>query len=333
MLNDRPITSPEPAPAAAEDKAPPPPPPQDPRAARWMALGVRLFILALAAGVVVFLAREWDWFVSDAAEQRTNDAYLQADLTPLAAHVPGYVRAIRVQDFQRVKAGDPLVEIVDDDYRAQLAQAEANVAAAQSAIAVIEQQKILQNALIAQAAASVAASEADLVRYRLERVRQQSLLATGITGTRQVVEQAVDNESHAIATLALSRAQLDQQQQQVNVLDGQLQQAHAALESQKAVRDLAAINLGYTRIAAPVDGMVGQRLAQAGQYLSVGTQVISLVPLPHVWVLANYKDARRFAASGRRRCAQGNPSLLVEPRCAQARYRDGDQPHVGLLPR
>ena len=290
-MNDQSVTSRGPSPAPVVETASPPP--VDPRAGgRWTALGIPLFVLALAAGVVVFLAREWDWFVSISAEQRTDDAYLQADLTPMAAHVPGYVRAVPVQDFQRVKAGDTLVEIVDDDYRAQLAQAEANVAAAQSAIGVIEQQKILQDALIAQAAANVAATDADLVRYRLERVRQEALLATGITGTRQAVEQAVDNEQHAAAVLALNRAQLEQQRQQVNVLDGQLQQARAALEAQKATRDLAKINLGYTRITAPVDGMISQRLVQAGQYLSVGTQVVSLVPLPHVWVIANYKETQ-----------------------------------------
>ena len=76
------------------------------------------------------------------------------------------------------------------------------------------------------------------------------------------------------------------------MLDSQKAQARATLAAQKAARDLAQINLGYTRIIAPVDGMVGQRLVQVGQYLSVGTQVISLVPLPHVWVIANYKETQ-----------------------------------------
>ena len=76
-------------------------------------------------------------------DQSTDDAYLQADLTPLAAKVPGYVRRVPVQDFERVKAGDLLVEIVDDDYRAQLDKAQANVTAAKAAIQNIEQQKLL----------------------------------------------------------------------------------------------------------------------------------------------------------------------------------------------
>jgi membrane fusion protein, multidrug efflux system len=259
---------------------------------RWFGVGLRLYVLLVAGAVAVVVAREWDYWVGSATLQTTDDAYLQADTTPLAAKVPGYVRRVPVMDFQRVKAGDLLVEMVDDDYRAQLAQAEANVAGAQASLETIGEQKVLQTALIAQAEATIKASEADLTRYRLEAERQRALLQTKIAGTPQATEQAVDNELHTEATLSLNRAQLEQQRRQVYVLDSQEKQANAALVAQKAARDLAEINLGYTRITAPVDGMVGQRLVQAGQYLSVGTQVISLVPLPNVWVVANYKETQ-----------------------------------------
>ena len=269
-----------------------PPPGREKRTLPWRGIGLRLFILLLAGGLVAFVAAEWDWWVGSARLQSTDDAYLQADLTPMAARVPGYVRRVLVNDFQRVKAGEPLVEIDDNDYRAQLRQAEGSVSNAEVAITTIEQQKTLQKALIAQAEAMVAASDADLTRYHLETVRQQALLATGIAGTRQTVEQAIDNEKRAEATLALNFAQLAQQRQQVNVLDSQEKQAQATLAVQQSARDLAQINLGYTRIAAPVDGMVGQRQVQAGQYVNAGTQVISVVPLPHVWVVANYKETQ-----------------------------------------
>ena len=268
----------------------PPPPPR--RAIRWGSIGIRLVVLLLIGGLMLVLAHEWDWWVGSAELQTTDDAYLHADTTPLAAKVPGYVRRMLVNDYQRVKAGDLLVEIVDDDYRAQVDQARANVIGAEAAIATIEQQKTLQGALINQAVAMIAASEADLIRYHLETVRQQTLLATRIAGTAQLVEQAVDNEQHAAATLALNRAQLDQQRQQLNVLDSQEKQAQATLRVQQAALDLAAINLGYTRITAPADGMVGLRQVLPGQYVSVGTQVVSVVPLPQVWVVANYKETQ-----------------------------------------
>jgi membrane fusion protein, multidrug efflux system len=258
----------------------------------WAHAGIRLFILALIGALVLVLAREWDWWVGSATLQRTDDAYLEADTTPLAAKVPGYVSSVPVQDFQRVHAGEVLVEIVEDDYRAQLDQAQANVAAAGAAIENIEQQRRLQETVIEQAQAEIVSSEADVTRYHLEAVRQQDLLTDKYAGTQQLVEQAVDNEKRATAALAVSRAKLDQQRQQLKVLESQQAQAVAALNAQKAARDLAAINLGYTRIVAPDDGMVSERRVRKGQYLSVGTQVISLVPLPKVWVIANYKETQ-----------------------------------------
>jgi membrane fusion protein, multidrug efflux system len=251
-----------------------------------------MFIVVLAALLVGVVASDWNLWVGSASLQTTDDAYLQADLTPLAAKSPGYVRSAPVQDFQRVKAGDLLVEIVDDDYRAQLEQARANVETAENAIENIDQQKVVQRALIQQAEATIEATEADLTRYHLEAVRQQKLLANRYAGTEQRVEQADDAEKHTQATLALNQAQLAQQRQQLNVLQTQKKQALAALKAQQAARDLAKIALGYTRIVAPVDGMVSERRVRPGQYVSVGTQVISLVPLPDVWVVANYKEVQ-----------------------------------------
>jgi membrane fusion protein (multidrug efflux system) len=109
---------------------------------------------------------------------------------------------------------------------------------------------------------------------------------------QQITEQAIDNEKHADAVLALNRAQVAQQNQHLNVLESQKKQSQASLEALKAARDLAQINLGYTKITAPVDGMVGQRNVRPGQYASVGTQVIGVVPLPEVWVIANFKETQ-----------------------------------------
>jgi membrane fusion protein (multidrug efflux system) len=233
--------------APKPDSAPPPAPMLSPGvavapAARrgfvWSAVGVRLFIFALVFALVVVLAREWDWWVGSAVQQTTDDAYLQSDLTPLAAKVSGYVRQVAVRDFQRVKAGDLLVQIVDDDYRAQLEQAKATAAAAAAAIENIEQQKLAQEHAIKQAQASVAAAEADVTRYHLEAVRQQGLLNRG-AGVQQTTEQAIDNEKHADAVLVVNRAQLEQQRQNLKVLESQKKQSQASLQALKAARDLA----------------------------------------------------------------------------------------------
>ena len=259
---------------------------------RWSGTTIRIFIVALAIFLMIFVAIDWNLWVGTATLQTTDDAYLRADITPLAAKSAGYVRSVPVRDFQKVKRGELLIEIVDDDYRAQLDQAQANVETAKAAIENIERQKVVQQALIQEAGATVKATQADLTRYHLEAVRQQTLLANKYAGTEQLVEQSVDNEKHTEATLALNQAQLAQQRQQLKVLDSQEEQAKAAVSAQQAARDLAKIALGYTRITAPIDGMVSERQVQPGQYVSVGTQVISLVPLPDVWVIANYKETQ-----------------------------------------
>ena len=163
---------------------------------QWSGAGIRIFIVVLALVLIGVAAVDWNVWVGAAILQATDDAYLQADITPLAAKSPGYVRSVPVQDFQKVKAGDLLVEIVDDDYRAQLDQAQANIETAQAAIENIEQQKVLQQALVQQAEATIEATQADLTRYHLETARQQNLLVTKFAGTEQLVEQAVDNEKH-----------------------------------------------------------------------------------------------------------------------------------------
>ena len=206
---------------------------------------------------------------------------------------PGYVRRVPCGTFRRSKPATCWSRSSTTTTAPSSSRREANVAAAQAAIESIEQQKLLQATIVKQAEADIEASEADLTRYHLEAVRQQALLATGLAGTPQLTEQAVDNEKRAEAALALNRAKLEQQRQQLNVLDSQAAQADRDAQTRGRRRAIsAAINLGYTRIISPVDGMVSERLVRPGQYLSVGSQVISIVPLPNVWIVANYKETQ-----------------------------------------
>ena len=258
----------------------------------WAGAGIRLFILLLIGALIFVVMREWDWWVGSAALQSTDDAYLQADTTPLAAKVPGYVSRVLVQDFQRVHGGDVLVEIVDDDYRAQLDQAQANVVAAGAAIDNIEQQKRLQETLVKQAEAEIAGERGgrNALSSRdgaprdscYQELRRHA--AACRTGRRQ--RKTRDLHSRAEPRQARSAASATQ------CLGEPEGASRRGAGGTKGARNLAAINLGYTRIVAPVDGMVSERRVRPGQYLSVGTQVISLVPLPNVWVIANYKETQ-----------------------------------------
>ena len=112
-------------------------PPDMPRVRRlpWSGITlVRLAVLIVAGVIVVLFATQWDRWVGLAVRQVTDDAYVRGDITPLSAQVEGYVRRVPVDDFQRVKQGELLLQIEDDDYRARVAQAEADLLAARRAV-------------------------------------------------------------------------------------------------------------------------------------------------------------------------------------------------------
>jgi membrane fusion protein (multidrug efflux system) len=252
---------------------------------------VHLTVLVAATIIVVLFATQWDRWVGLAVRQVTDDAYVRGDITPLSAKVEGYVRRVAVDDFERVKEGDLLVEIEDDDYRARAAQAEADLLGAKAAIENLKARKAAQHAQVAEAEDAIKATQADVERTRLEAARQRTLLATTF-GTRQRVEQADAAAERFSATLARNEAELDAQRSQLAVLDTQEAQLRADAKAKQAALDLAKINLGYTRILAPVSGMVSERDVRNGQYVHAGSQVISVVPLDNVWVLGNYKETQ-----------------------------------------
>ena len=142
-----------------------------------------------AFGFIALATLRWDAWVGNAAIQTTNDAYVRAELTRLSSRVAGEILTVAANDFQRVKAGDLLVQIDPADYQAQVAQAEASVAAAQAALDNLSNQVELQYATIAQAEAQSVSAAAQEVEARQEQERQQSLSQTE-SGTRQRLEQA-----------------------------------------------------------------------------------------------------------------------------------------------
>lgn len=259
---------------------------------RLRAASPHILAIALAAALAIGIAVNWDRWIGSAGPQWTNDAYLQSDLTPLSALVTGPIARVAVDDFQQVRKGDVLVEIDPRTYQAQLEQAEANVSAAQAAIGNLHAQEQLQLANIASATAQLNSAQAGGERDQLEASRQQRLLATGIAGTQQTVERADAAQKISTASIAQATAGLEAARRQLGVQQSQEAQLQASLKAAEAMRDLARINIGYTRIVSPADGVVGQRRVYPGQYVGVGTQVIAVVPLTGLYVLANYKETQ-----------------------------------------
>jgi membrane fusion protein (multidrug efflux system) len=282
------VSSPPPAAAAP---VPPPKPTQRPASSLWSRLALPLFAVIVALGFVALATLRFDEWVGNAVVQTTNDAYVRSELTRLASRVSGEVLTVGVTDFQRVKAGDLLIQIDPADYQAQVAQSEAAVAASQAVLDNLANQIELQYATIAQAEASRLSAEALEVEAKQEQERQQSLTQTE-SGTRQRFEQAVAGLAKAQADVRASRAVIAAQRHQLEVLQGTKKQRAADLDATKATLASVKLKLGYTKITAPFDGVVGERQVQPGDYVNIGTNLINVVPLPKVYVIANYKETQ-----------------------------------------
>jgi membrane fusion protein, multidrug efflux system len=276
-------------------------------------------ITLAAAGVLLFFIEGcWTTWEGGRAEQRTDDAYVRADMTPLSTRISGTVREIDVNDFEPVKAGQLLVQLDDDDYRAKVEEAKAALAAAQAQFEDNQAAKQIQDASIqtaeagiAQAAAAIDEAKADIVstqaevdRTEAERKRQEALLASK-AATHQQLEQAVANAesfsgqlatrqadlARAEAGLTSSRALLEAAKKQRAALDTQDSGLRADIQAKEAAITVTNVNLGYTQIFAPAAGAIGERHVQAGQLVAPGMQVVDLVE-GDVWIEANYQETQ-----------------------------------------
>jgi membrane fusion protein, multidrug efflux system len=257
----------------------------------WRRLALPLLAVLAAFGFIALATLRWDAWVGAARIQITNDAYIRAETTRLSSRVAGEVLTVAANDFQHVKAGDLLVQIDPADYEAQVAQAEAGVAAAQAALDNLDNQVELQYATIAQAEAQRVSALAREVEARQEQERQQTLEKTD-AGTRQKLEQAVADYARAQADVRASQAAIAAQRHQLEVLSGTKKQRAADIAAAKATLAAARLKLGYTKITAPFDGVVGERQVQPNDYVNIGSNLINVVPLPDVYVIANYKETQ-----------------------------------------
>jgi len=244
--------------------------------------------LALLAGGAGY---GWYWWETGRYAESTNDAYVKADYTTVAPKVSGYIAAVLVEDNQAVTAGQVLARIDDRDFKAALAQAQADVANAEAGIRNLDAQLALQQSVIDQANADIASAEAALDFAQQDYTRYRNLLKTGY-GTEQRAQQADASLRAQKAQLQHNQAVLVAAQQQIEVLRTARTQAETQVERDRAIEQQAELNLGYTTITAPIDGTVGARSLRVGQYVQAGTQLMAVVPLQAVYVVANFKETQ-----------------------------------------
>jgi membrane fusion protein (multidrug efflux system) len=221
----------------------------------------------------------------------TDDAYVQAHSVLISPRISGYISEVPVDDNQSVKAGEVVARIDPRDYQTALDQARANVAAAQASINTLNQQIAQQKLVVEQDRQQVVSDQAALVFSQQDFQRYTQLAKTGY-GTVQRAQQAQADITEKQAALQHDTTVVATAEKQIDVFEGQLAQARAALTQQQAMEHQAELNLSYTTITAPVDGTVGVRTLRVGEYVQAGTQLMAIAPLQAVYIVANYKETQ-----------------------------------------
>jgi membrane fusion protein (multidrug efflux system) len=279
---------------------------------------VPVSILIAALLLLLTIKGCWSTWEGGSAEQKTDDATLRADVTPLSTRVSGTVKRVDVSDYEHVKAGQLLIELEDADYNAALEEAQAALAGAEAELRTNQDAKRIQDERIASVATSVdqalaavdaaqagvSSVEGDVTRAETDRKRQESLLAVKATTKQQFDAAAADagrfsgmlaarqaDAARANGALAQARATLAAEKRQRVAMDTKDAVYQAQIAARRAAITVAKVNLGYARIMAPADGSVGERHVRVGQLVPAGMQVIDLVTA-NPWVQANFKETQ-----------------------------------------
>lgn len=287
---------------------------RNPRA-KWLLL----FVVVLIAVGGYFVWRHY------AAQETTDDAQIQGHLIYVSAKVGGTVEKIMIKDNQYVEAGTLLVQIDPRDYKiavdraqAELADAQAQASGARSGVPITSRTTQSQVATataglsgakqdVQAEQARVAAAEANYNKAAADLKRMQQLIAKDEISQQQF-DTAIATEKAARATLDAARAALSTAQSRVSQAEAQLSAAHTApeqvsvtqsraraaeamVQQKQAALDQAKLNLEYTTVRAPSNGIV-RKSVEEGQLVQAGQPLVSVVPLDDIWVIANFKETQ-----------------------------------------
>lgn len=250
----------------------------------------RVVAAALCVAAVAVAAAAWA-LAGSTGDASTDNAYVRGDITSLAPKVGGYVTAVEVEDNQAIQAGDVLLRIDDRDFRARLAQAAANVEAAQARLTSIDAEVRLQQALIRQAEAQRLSNLAEMTLATKASDRRRELADVGFVSRAQLDETDAAR-SKAEAGVSAAVAMVAAQRQRIEVLATQRMAAAASVEQAEAARQLARIDLENTVVRAPVDGIVGNRQVRVGRLVAPGVFLLDIVPANKLWIVANFKETQ-----------------------------------------
>jgi membrane fusion protein, multidrug efflux system len=249
---------------------------------RWpfVLVGIVVAIFAAVVLTIIFQPQPDVW---------TDDAYAMVHYATIAPRISGQIATVPVDDNDVVKTGQVLATLDPRDNETTLASAQAVVARDRSQLDEISTNISRQPSIIEQQQAAVASARARLAFAQDNARRYGNLAATG-AGSMQEHQQADTTLQQGQASLDSAEASLDAARRQLDVLKAHRSAAEATVKADEAQLEQARLNLSYTQILAPIDGMVGERSVQVGNYVSPGTTLMTVVPLDQVYIEANYRE-------------------------------------------
>ncbi|KXU79392.1 HlyD family secretion protein [Aeromonas enteropelogenes] len=231
------------------------------------------------------------WYLHGRYFESTDNAYLQSEVTGISSKLSGYISEVLVTDNQSVKAGQLIARLDDREFQSQVAEAQADLHLIQATIENLAATRVQQLSLILQAEARVASAEAEQLRAR-QQVQRIGQLNQRHYSSQDSLDEVRASLQVTQAQMQEAKAALQAARERLLVLDAEAKQNQAKLALSEAKLAQARLELGYTELRAPADGIIGKRSLREGLYVQSGMQVASLVPLQQVWVEANFKETQ-----------------------------------------
>lgn len=258
--------------------------------------------------IVLLIAGAWfgiSKYTRGQHHEETDDAQVQANISPVIPRVSGYVAEVKVQDNQKVHRGDTLLILDQRDLKLKLEQAEAALATAQSNLGAARTTTSAARSNIATSQASVGTINAQIEAAKINVWRatqdydRYANLIKDHSITQQQYEQALAAKQTADQQLKILQEQKNQASSQTSAVTtqsgataSQIGIAGSVIKQRKVDVDEAKLNLSYGIITAPADGLVSKVNVQPGQYLQAGQSLFSIVLSDDVWVVANFKETQ-----------------------------------------
>ena len=248
-------------------------------------------LLAAMILVLIGLLFAGYWYLHGRYFESTDNAYLQSEVTGIRSKLPGYISEVLVTDNQPVKADQLIARLDDREYKNKVAEAEANLQLNQATAENLAATRTQQLSLIQQAEARVASASAEQLRAH-QQVNRISQLNQRHYSSQDSLDEVRAGLQVNLAQEQEAKAALQAARERLLVLDAERKQNLARLALSEAQLEEARLELTYTELRAPADGIIGKRSLREGLYVQSGMQVASLVPLQQVWVEANFKETQ-----------------------------------------